>query len=136
MLDFGLAVLARHPRRADLRVRSVEPFARREIKPGEGFGRDDQPVRRRDAVELPDEIRGELAVAVAHEPDVANRAGWFSRKEISRSPSDLDVMLRHLLMIRGRISWPEQFLLILPAEASCIGSSGGIRRERRGPEGT
>ena len=69
VLDVAEPILARHPARADVRVR-VRLARRLDVEARERLGRDDQRCGCGDRLEMADEAAGELPVAVTHEPEL------------------------------------------------------------------
>src|SRR5207248_6217563 len=59
------------------------------------FGRDDQPLRARDHLELLEERGGELAVAVTGKPDVAHVHARRTQAVVAGGTADAQMMLEH-----------------------------------------
>ena len=87
------AVLARHPRGAN---RLVTALPAAYVEPGEAFGRYDKPRACRYRFEAFEESRGELAIAVADEPDV-HRLRPIAQNEVPGRSRNTDMPLAHLI---------------------------------------
>src|SRR5258708_2202509 len=86
------AVLARHPRRADALV-----HPRVEVEARQALGRHDQPARVRNRLEMPHEPPRQLAVPVAHDPDLAHGRSGLAQRVIAGGARHRQMMFLHQL---------------------------------------
>jgi hypothetical protein len=99
VVDLALAVLARHPARPHAgggasRARAVHVVAR------ERLGRDDEPPAVVERLEVAEEARRELPLAVQHEPDVARAPVVGAERRVARRTRHDEVVLTHAATCR------------------------------------
>src|SRR2546422_9681630 len=94
VVDLAQPVFARHPRGADLALagryrRVLQVEARQRLR------RDEQPPAVRQRLEVPQEPARQLPVAVAHEPDLANRGARSAQRVVAGGARDAEAVFLH-----------------------------------------
>src|ERR1019366_5492072 len=122
--DLRLAVFARHPARADLRVPVQARLPVAVVEARERLGRDDETRAIVDRVKALEERGGKLGVAVEHVPDLAHPGPFRAEHREPRRALDLDrnganvEVVGHAAAVSRTLQISPLWALITPARST------------------